>query len=57
MGQRELIQPECGPVSSKSALKETMFKPGAEGNGGIHQGKGWGKVRKPQRLKNHPSLE
>ena len=45
MGQRELIQLEWGPISSKSTLKEMTFKPGAEGSGEIHQGKGkgWGR--------------
>jgi len=28
MGQRELIQLEWGPISSKSTLKEMTFKPG-----------------------------
>lgn len=51
MGQQELIQLKWDPTSSKSALEEATFKPGAEESGGIQQGKGLGKGEKTAETK------
>lgn len=50
-GKLELIQPGEGPGVQKVFLEKMMFKPGAEGSTGLHQGKSLVKGKKATETK------